>query len=436
VSAAVAISFAPRLRLDSRVIGGMTHEASRGVEAGGVLLGRAEFGSFLVEDFEPVPCERRIGPVYVLMAEDLFGLEETLEWFRDPNVGLSVLGFYRTGDLTPNEHDLDLMSRYFSGGLLLLLDPGEGHDMAVQLFRLRGEALAPASDRASFPLDATAGIVLQEPVDSRPAEAEPLPEPSGERRILTGGSAQETPAPEAGDFGTEAEIPRPIEMRRLAPLPQPARRDQTTEQLRRRPRWWIVAAVAAFTIAGILLGYRSATSRTAPAPVPQRPAAAGSSGAAAPKQAAPAAVHDAVAPAEKPLAPPASPDVKEQVLAAVNNWIVALRSGDPDRIAACYAPELERYFTIHNASVAAVRRSVNESVTRYGAPVVLRISELNIIPLSPTRAIATLRKHWQMGGRKVFAGEEQERLVFTKIRSGWRIASEQETKIYWTQRPR
>jgi ketosteroid isomerase-like protein len=293
-------------------------------------------------------------------------------------------------------------------------------------------ALAPVSGPASFPFE-TAAISLHEAASIEPISlhaaasiAPAFDEPAFDhRRLLAPPPAPEL-VPASFDSGTEAEMPAPLpEFRRLAPLPQPARRDATeTRERVPRPRWWIAAAaVAALTLAAIFFGYRSA----GPRPSPER--SAGSL-----EQHSPAAPKSSPAPAAVPQ--PEAPTVKEAVGKAVDNWVRALRSGDPDRIAACYAPEMERYFTIHNASSAIVRRTVNESISRYGAPAVLRISELSIIPLSDTRAIATFRKHWQTARRKVYAGEEQERLTFAKIHDAWRIASEQETRVFWTQRPR
>ena len=67
---------------------------------------------------------------------------------------------------------------------------------------------------------------------------------------------------------------------------------------------------------------------------------------------------------------------------------------------------------------------------------ILRISDLTVIPVSEDRAVASFRKHWQTSGPRIFAGEEQERLIFVKAEDEWKIASEEETKVYWTQKPR
>src|SRR5205807_4445815 len=102
-----------------------------------------------------------------------------------------------------------------------------------------------------------------------------------------------------------------------------------------------------------------------------------------------------------------------------------MRSGDPNLIAACYSSELDM----------TARRAAVQSVARYGIPAILRISDLTLIPISETRAAALFRKHWQSSGPRIFAGEDQERLTFVNGTDGWKISSEEETKVYWIERP-
>jgi len=132
--------------------------------------------------------------------------------------------------------------------------------------------------------------------------------------------------------------------------------------------------------------------------------------------------------------------MEQGIQAAIERWQNAILSGDPDVIAACYAPRLERYLDRQNSTSALVRQAAMRSFQQYGKPAILRISGLTILPVSPDRAIATFRKHWQTGGPRVFAGEEQERLALVRVGESpeplWRIISEEQTKVYWSQRPR
>jgi hypothetical protein len=123
------------------------------------------------------------------------------------------------------------------------------------------------------------------------------------------------------------------------------------------------------------------------------------------------------------------------VHAALDNWLRAMRSANPRRVAACYAPHISRYYNLREASTADVRREVSRSLARYGRPTVLRISNVSIVPDGSSRAIATFRWHWQTAGKHPNAGEEDQRLAFVNTGGRWRIASQEETKIYWTQKP-
>jgi len=178
-----------------------------------------------------------------------------------------------------------------------------------------------------------------------------------------------------------------------------------------------------------VLGYRSVGPPPAPAPAvkPQPP-----------KPEPQAALEDV--PKPSPISTPSvSSGMESGIQLAIEEWQHAILSGDPDLIAACYAPRIERYFDQQNSSSARVRQAALRSFQHVGKPAILRISEVAISPVSDDRAVATFRKHWQTRGPKVFAGEEQERLAFVLVPGGeaprWKIVSEEETKVYWTQRP-
>jgi len=101
----------------------------RGPETGGILLGHREADRIVIEDFEPVPSEHRLGPSYRLSDADSALFEETLEWFRGgAQPGLCVLGFYRSHTLAEfalSQADDDLMRTHFAAAedLVLLVRP-------------------------------------------------------------------------------------------------------------------------------------------------------------------------------------------------------------------------------------------------------------------------------------------------------------------------
>jgi hypothetical protein len=402
------------VRFADRVLEGITSEVlsefnavpRRGTEAGGILLGRYSGTDILVEDFEPVLCEHRFGPSFHLSDEDLCGLRESLDWFRDPaRCGVEVLGFYRSeihAGFEPSEEDRGLIRHFLGpdGPLFLLLKPDRKQSIEAALFVMVEGTLRAAGAPAAFPFDAPVRLVP--PVEDSPA-VEPW--------------EVETPIAE-----------EPAEQRRLLVPPVHPQRLIDSEETKPRAsarQWWI-AGVAALTIAALLLGYRSVGHRHAAPPQPASSTL---------KSEPPAAERQA-----RPQAPPpgylpvADSVIEEEIRGALDRWTAALRTGNPDQIAASYTPQMERYFNQRDASDASVRRAVAEMTARYGKMAIVRLSEINIVPLSTERALATFRKHWQTGGPHIFAGEEQERLTFVKLSQGWRIASEQETKVYWTHR--
>jgi hypothetical protein len=374
-----AVRFGVRVR---EAIRGETIQAA-GSEVGGILLGRHEGDEVVIDDFEPVPCEHRFGRYYFLSDEDLRGLAESVEWFRalpasHAERGLEVLGFFRSRarpGSSWNERDEELMRRFFadSGSLLVLVKCDPGEAFDAEVFVLDEGDLRPAGPRPAA------------------AETRPSERPAG--------------------------LPPPTRPRLREPEEAPDR------------SWWWVGALVALTIVGAVLGYRSVSQPAASAPARQQPAMAG-------PQAPAAAIP-------KPSPMPAdsvSPAMEHGIQSAIEQWQHAILSGDPDLIAACYAPQLERYFDQRNSSSARVRQAALRSFQHFGKPAILRVSELAILPETPDRAIATFRKHWQTHGPKVFGGEEQERLAFVLDRDGtppsWKIVSEEETKVYWTERPR
>lgn len=347
-----------KIIFDDRVTSGVALEVftaynavpRRGAEAGGILLGSRSGESIRVEDFEPVLCEHRFGPSYFLSEDDFRGLEESVEWFRTPGSGeLQVLGFYRSQ--TRSNSSID----------------ERDHELM----------------RRFFPDSGALFLLL------RPDRQQNM---TSELYVL----AQEVPeAPR--QTGENARVTR---SKRLEEVEEPAGRN-----------WTWVAAVAALSIAGGILGYRSVTPASGKIP---------------------SAISQASSPSALPVSNPTLPvnavrndpgEMEREVREAIAQWQEAVLSGDANLIAACYASQADR-------------QSAGRSMTRYGRPAILRISDLTLVPLSETRAVASFRKHWQTGGARVYGGEEQERLTFIKGSDGWKIESEQEIKVYWTQRPR
>ena len=114
----------------------------RGLEIGGILLGRTEVGedttTFWIEGFQPIESEHRSGPSYVLSDADFPRLQAALA-----NNGTATLGIYRSQtrseQLAVQHHDIDLFARCFDScdALFLMLAPMPGK--AAFFYRADGE---------------------------------------------------------------------------------------------------------------------------------------------------------------------------------------------------------------------------------------------------------------------------------------------------------
>lgn len=122
----IQLSFAVIDRLEADIMKGFWAVPKRGAEIGGVLFGRAvsSEGETVVhiEDYEPVACEYRRGPSYVLSEVDRKRLERTL---RKGTPERQIVGFYRSHTrlgLYLDQDDFSLLERYFPGpGQVFLL---------------------------------------------------------------------------------------------------------------------------------------------------------------------------------------------------------------------------------------------------------------------------------------------------------------------------
>lgn len=341
----------------------------RGAETGGILLGRREEDRIVVEDFEPVPSEHRFGPSYRLSDTDRELLQETLEWFRGvAQPGVSVLGLYRSHTLPECElcpEDEELMRAHFGAAedLVLLVKPN-----------LMG------SSEADF-IMRRCGRTAQPPVLDPPPAMDPPPF-----------KAWPPPRPRASMLEPEPEGPA----------------------INGRGRRWLwYAAATLFGLVGGALGYlwshpdagveRIAVTTVAP-PAPPPAARPIVEGTPAPPEPDTAAIHE-----------------------LLDRWSSALKSGDVEAAAQCYAPVVSTYFARHDVTREAVRQSIRQVRARYGRPDVYRISSLAIMPVSDSRAVATFRKHWhwRTSGRGRSAGEEEERMTLVRDGGVWRISSEQ-----------
>ena len=163
--------------LRSLAIDGLMALPRRGVEVGGLLVGKAADHEIEVEGFEEVPCEHRYGPSYALSDADRQALSKLL---AQRNGGpLPVIGFFRSftyRDPVLEQADQAFVSEKFPQGnfVFLMLQPRAHDDCVASLRIVHDGQLLPDTEEEPFVFDAAA-MPLMEPTPPfvPPPEAPP-----------------------------------------------------------------------------------------------------------------------------------------------------------------------------------------------------------------------------------------------------------------------
>lgn len=357
---------------------GFTAIPDRQLEIGGVLLGRINGAEQVVfiDDFEPVPCGHGIDSAYHLTAKDEENLIETLEWFRaGGSAGLSVLGLYRSHTrygFFLSEEDQKLIWKHFP----------EPSNVFLVI-----KPVQPYASVADFYF--YQGDRLQE-------AGKPEPFPFGEIAPAAPLAPEREPELEPAAEESEAEPQPELAPALAAEFPE-----------RKRPQKFLPTLAFVLAVAGGMLGYQSFRMKSV-------------------------GEADRVVPATQTPAR----HVEAEVRVLLSQWSDAVLRGDRDAFMNCYASVLNVYLDKRNVGRAEVRRNLDGVLSRYGRFDLLRLSDLRITPAGPSHAVATFRKYWKTAGPKEFAGAEQDRLTFVRTSAGWKIAAEQEEKVFWVNKPR
>ena len=132
-------------RLALVVKGGFEALPTRGLEVGGLLLGRStpeDRPTTIIEDFEPIESEHRRGPSYTLSEKDRGLLERRLTAHANRR-GLGVVGYWRSHTrqgLYLDQEDYSVILTYFSNPsqVFLLVKPSMGGAERGRLLFLGG----------------------------------------------------------------------------------------------------------------------------------------------------------------------------------------------------------------------------------------------------------------------------------------------------------
>jgi len=130
----------------------------RGLEVGGLLLGRVEAGArpaVRVERYQRIPCEHKFGPQFILDDSDKAGLEKAAAGILEGG-DLAVVGLYRSHTregFQREEPDFELVRRYFSdpSDLILLIKPASASDISARFYvHDRGAGARPTGEPFPF----------------------------------------------------------------------------------------------------------------------------------------------------------------------------------------------------------------------------------------------------------------------------------------------
>jgi hypothetical protein len=291
-------------RIAAAVVRGISVEAMRGfgvtrrrgTEVGGLLLGAATKGIFVIDDFEVVPCEYAYGPSYLLSESDTIRFAQAVDQYRPaPGVDQYVVGWFRShtrDGLQPDAPDLEIAHTHFTGipSALLLIKPFASRKPEAAIFvPSNGKLLTEPSAEFTFAAPEPPEPPPAEPIAPKPARARvmgvsppphpPVQEPAqASTRAPAGPSMPPRARPEPAKVEQRAASTPPSSenarlLRRVLgsrdtaavtdPRPIPSERDlfadygpKPVNGLRRALAWslFILAAVL-FTYAG---GYRHA----------------------------------------------------------------------------------------------------------------------------------------------------------------------------------
>jgi TonB family protein len=242
----------------------------RGLEIGGVLLGRTErkqdSTTFWIEGFAAVESEHRSGPSYVLSESDLVHLQE--EIYRNSSASIGIFRSQtRSEQLVLQEPDTALLERYFDPGDSLFLMVGPVPGKAALFLRTNGSV----SGVHEFPLASLTSVLKGSP-NLRSQETDPPPIPSPEIRGAVTRVVRQLDAPKIEmQVATAPPLDRPAAIPPLITheplLEAPEKRDVEpietvlsvkpagSSGIRRGP--WILAAALAILLVTAALTVRS-----------------------------------------------------------------------------------------------------------------------------------------------------------------------------------
>ncbi|HXI42553.1 MAG TPA: hypothetical protein VNH83_21400, partial [Bryobacteraceae bacterium] len=241
-------------RLASVVKGGFEALSTRGLEVGGLLLGRftpEDCPITIIEDFELIECEHRRGPSYTLSGKDRGLLEKRLS-AHTSRQGLEVVGYWRSHTrpgLYLDQDDYSAILTYFTypSHVFLLVKPStEGQTMGGFFFWEDGD-IRRESPYEEFLLEGEPSLTgdrhIVNPPDRLPDAGSSRPEWPSPERPKAGNTEDDLNSATAHNPVSDRRPARPAWPRpRPAEVENPARRFNPPTPPAPRPRAEVAAA--------------------------------------------------------------------------------------------------------------------------------------------------------------------------------------------------
>jgi hypothetical protein len=114
----------------------------------------------------------------------------------------------------------------------------------------------------------------------------------------------------------------------------------------------------------------------------------------------------------------------------LDRWVTAVKYGDAESAARCYAQRLTSYLGRTGATQSDVRGHIVFLHGRDGKLAINRIADLGIAPDGRDLATVRFRRHWETAGPPRTSGEAKQQMTLVRTSGGWKIAAEQETRVY------
>ena len=239
----------------------------RGLEIGGVLLGRAECGedstTFWIEGFAAVESEHRSGPSYVLSESDLGRLQEEIRKNGSASIGI-FRSQTRSEQLVIQEPDAALLEHFFDPADAVFLMVGPVPGKAALFLRANGTMRCVHE----FQLESLSSV-LKGSQHPRSLEVAAPPNPTPELRSTVARPVRQLDAPKIDILTAD---PEAVVDRLEAPQKEQSGSLDTVLTVKPAGRWgvkrgaWILAASLAALLVTAALSVRSYSSPRSPAP--------------------------------------------------------------------------------------------------------------------------------------------------------------------------